>query len=120
MILLLLKNWKLALGGVLILAALSYVGILKLQLGVAHRTVEKQATQIAELTASTALQNQMVEGWKQAALKQDELRRKAEERATNLAKAAAAIPVPSAPPQKTECSERDSWLRDELNLLLWR
>ncbi len=116
---LLLKNWKLALGGILILAALSYVGVLKLQLNVAHRTVETQAQKIAELTASTALQNQMVEGWKAAALKQDELRKAAEVRARSLALKASNLPLP-VPPPAANCQERDSWLRDELNLLLWR
>lgn len=114
---LLIKNWKLGVAGAAILAAVAYVAVIKLQLAVANRTVSTQAQEIAELKASTALQNQYVETWKQAAVKNSELAKAAQDRASILAASARSTPIPVVPPNLT-CQERDSWLRDQLNSLL--
>ncbi len=118
--LLLLRNWKLALAGVLVLVALAYVASLKLQLTIVQRALQQRTQEVAEARAATALQNQFVETWKQAAVKQQELRAQAEARAATLAKKAASLPIPNPPAPQPACHERDSWLRSELNLLLWR
>lgn len=125
--LLLIKHWRLAGFGLLVLAFGLYVGALKLQMHSMSSRIDqleaeigKQSVALAERDALLDVQNRAVEGWKAAGIENAKLRQAAEKRAAALARTASETAVPVPPQSDPACLERDSWLRSELDSLLWR
>lgn len=124
--LLLIKHWRLAGFGLLVLAFGLYVGYLKLQitaissdLKAARGEIGALSVRVAEKNALLETQNGYIQAWREAGIENAKLRQAAEKRATALARTASETVVPVPPQSDPACLERDSWLRSELNSLLW-
>jgi hypothetical protein len=125
---LLLRNWKLVGIGLVILACALYVGALKVQMQYMTARISRledenarRSAHAAELQALIETQNGYISAWKAAGVENAKLRQAAEKRAAQIASQAAVLPLPTPPHTNAEkCLERDSWLRSELNSLLWR
>lgn len=125
----LLRNWRLAGFGLLVLAFGLYVGYLKLQitaisadLKAARGEIGALSVRVAEKNALLETQNGYIQAWQASALKNAELREAAQVRANRLAASAAEVAIPVPPrEQNPECldSHRQAWLRSQLNELLW-
>lgn len=121
------KDLKLIFISVAVLLLTGYISTLRAEvqsmrseIAVRDKTIASVNVALQERDALITTQNGYVSAWKAAALKQTELSRLAQQRSNALAAQAARASIPQAPQQVAACQERDSWLRSELNSLLWR